>query len=411
MQVLDTKRAGTSPASWWAVGALAASSFALVTTEFLPVGMLQLMADELATTPGRVGLSVTVPAVVAAIVAPLTIAFAGAVDRRRLLVLLLAMLAASNLLVATAQGFTQLLAGRVLLGVAVGGFWTIAGALGARLRPGSEGVRANALVLAGVSLGTVAGVPVGALISDLFHWRWSFGLAGGLTALSILAVLRLVPPLPAQARQGVREMGRVLKSRATGAALVAAMLIFVGQFAAYTYIGPFLHASIGIAGQRLGLVLLAYGGAGFLGNLAGGWLAGSDARRAAMTTAALLGFALLALPAAGAWPWVSIALVVLWGVGFGMLPISLQSWLFSTAPQRIESIQAIFVSVAQTAIGAGALVGGLLVDHSSAAMALYAGAAAALATLALIGAHGWLAGVAPDAHEAQKPCTEGAGGL
>ncbi|GGX77038.1 MFS transporter [Massilia dura] len=373
-----------APASWLAVGALAASSFALVTTEFLPVGMLPKIAADLAISQGQAGMSVTIPGFVAALAAPLGIAFAGNVDRRKLLALLLALLAASNILVAAAQDAVTFMAGRVLLGIAVGGFWTFAGALGNRLRPGAQGVRANALVLAGVSLGTVAGVPAGALVGELLDWRLAFATAAVLGIVSLVTLLRLLPALPPQAGSGLADMKSLVTGAGSRIALVAALLIFIGQFAAYTYIAPFLHELVGIDGRSLSLVLLVYGMAGFLGNLAGGALAARDPRRTTLFMASMVGAAMLLLPAVRVWPPVVVVLIAVWGFGFGMLPISMQSYLFASAPGRTQAMQAVFVSVGQTAIGGGALLGGLLVDHLSIPAAFYTGGAAALATWLII---------------------------
>ncbi|MCF5376355.1 MFS transporter, partial [Pseudomonas syringae] len=140
----------TKPASWWAVGSVSLGSFATVTTEFLPVGLLPDIARDLGTSISQTGLMMAVPGILAAISAPSCIALFSHVDRKRLLLGLLSILLASNLIVALSTHFWLTLAGRVLLGFALGGFWTIAGSLGPRLRPGKEGVKATAYVLAGV---------------------------------------------------------------------------------------------------------------------------------------------------------------------------------------------------------------------------------------------------------------------
>ncbi|MGR9356612.1 MFS transporter [Rhizobium leguminosarum] len=131
---------------------------------------------------------------VGAAAAPLSIAFAGHIDRRRVLLALLVALAVSNVLAAIAGSLTMILVGRFLLGLAVGAFWTIAGSLG----PRPEGVKANAVILSGISFGTVAGVPAGAVIGDVFDWRVSFWAGALLAVISILAVMALLPFLPAK---------------------------------------------------------------------------------------------------------------------------------------------------------------------------------------------------------------------
>jgi predicted MFS family arabinose efflux permease len=372
------------PTSWLGVISLAVGSFALVTSEFLPVGLLPNIAASIGVTTGQAGLMVTMPGLVAAVAAPLTIAFAGNIDRKKLLVSLLVLLVLSNVLAATAVGFVQLLAGRFMLGLAVGSFWTIAGSLGPRLRPGAEGVRANAVILSGISFGTVAGVPAGALIGDMFDWRVSFWAGAVLSAISVIAVFALLPSLPSQARRGLAGMGRVLTKAKARIGLVAVLAIFLAQFAAYTYVAPFLNQRLGIAGPLLSTLLLANGVAGFLGNLLGGWIASKQVNAAVIGASLLIGGSALLLVFVGDNKFAAMTLVVVWGLGFGMLPIGMQSFLQNAAADAVEDMQALFVTVGQIAIGSGALVGGTIVDHTglSGAM-LFCGIGAAI-TVALM---------------------------
>ncbi|MBZ9791621.1 MFS transporter [Rhizobium sp. 3T7] len=371
-------------ASWAAVASVGVGAFALVTTEFLPVGLLPLIAADLGISEGTAGLMVTIPGFLAALAAPMTLGFAARFDRKRVLVALLMLLVVSNVIVATAHGFAALMFGRVLLGIAVGGFWTIGGSLGPRLRPGAEGPRATALIFSGVSLGTVAGVPAGALIGDLFGWRTAFLLVSGIALLVVAALQFLLPAIRAQKGSGLKQVPDVLRLQRVQIGLTAAVLIFVGQFAAYTYITPFLIGATGIDTGTLSMVLLGYGAAGFAGNLFGGWAAGRNFVLALAGAAFLIALSVAGLLLAGSNTLAAVAWVVTWGFGFGMLPIAMQTFLFSSAPDRLESIAALFVSIAQLAIGLGALVGGLAVDNFGVPSALWLGPASALLTTGLI---------------------------
>ncbi len=385
MQVVSAGGAPVgAPVSWIAIGSLSMGAFALVTSEFLPVGLLPQIAEDLGITTGQAGLMVTMPGFLAALAAPLSIMLAGHVDRRRVLATLLVLLVASNLVVATSTGIVQLLFGRVLLGIAVGSFWTIAGSLGPRLKPGPDGIRASALILSGVSIGTVAGVPAGALIGDLLGWRAAFFGGAAFAGIAIVTLLSLLPSIPSSRSAGLGDIPPILRQRASRLGLMAAVLIFVGQFAAYTYVAPFLKEHAGIEGGTLSILLLANGAAGFVGNMSGGWLSARNPRAAIVTMGLVLGGSVLLLALFGASPMLAAAMVVLWGFGFGMLPISMQSLLFATAPDRVEGMQALFTTVAQAAIGAGALLGGLIVDHVGSGGALVTGAFAALATVVLV---------------------------
>lgn len=381
----DAAPDGAATSSWTAIIALAVAAFALVSTEFLPVGLLPQIARELGITEGQAGLMVTLPGLLAAFAAPMTIAFAGNIDRRWLLGGLLGLLVLSNVAVAFSGSFTFILLGRVLLGLAVGGFWTIGGSLGPRLKPGADAAKASALILSGVSIGTVAGVPAGALLGELMGWRWAFGVASAVSVSVLVLLLAVLPPLPAsESSKGLRDIPELLKEPKVRLGLIAIVLVFVGQFASYTYISPFLIQVTGIAPVALGGVLLGYGVAGFLGNIVGGWLASRSLRGALVATGLVLGLSVLLLVLLGSSAWWAVPLTIVWGLGFGMLPIAMQSWMFGAAPNKLEAVQAVFVSVAQAAIGSGALLGGQVVDHFGVSSALWLGASAALATAVVV---------------------------
>jgi predicted MFS family arabinose efflux permease len=183
----------------------------------------------------------------------------------------------------------------------------------------------------------------------------------------VAALQFLLPAIRAQNGSGLKQVPDVLRLQRVQIGLTAAVLIFVGQFAAYTYITPFLIGATGIDTGTLSMVLLGYGAAGFAGNLFGGWAAGRNFVSALAGTAFLIALSVAGLLLAGSNTLAAVAWVVTWGFGFGMLPIA-----------------ALFVSIAQLAIGLGALVGGLAVDNFGVPSALWLGAASALLTAGLI---------------------------
>ncbi|WP_231422819.1 MFS transporter [Pseudomonas sp. Leaf59] len=372
------------PASWWAVGSVALGSFATVTTEFLPVGLLPDIAAELNVSISHAGLMMAVPGLLAAISAPSCIALFSHIDRKRILLTLLSILLASNLIVALSGQFWLTLAGRVLLGFALGGFWTIAGSLGPRLRSGREGVSATSYILAGVSLGTVAGIPAGTLLGEAFGWRSAFEAAAVMTLLVGVLILLCLPVLPGHRTAGMRQMRLLASEGAILRRFVAALLIYVGHFAAYTYLAPFVHEQAGIAGQTLGALLFAFGLAAVAGNLVGGVLAARGAPLSVLIMTLLMLVALTALLLFAANPLLLWPSILLWGFGFGMIPITTQIWCFDASNGRVEGVQALLVCVVNLSIGGGAFIGGQVSGYGGFTAAIVTGVVGAFSAMVVV---------------------------
>ena len=146
---------------WLAILSVAVGAFALVTSEFLPVGVLNDVASDLGISAGHAGLMVTLPGIMAALAAPFLSVSIGAMDRRYLLIGLTLIMIIANSVVAFASDFSLLLFGRVLLGISIGGFWATAIALSGRLAPrGVDVAKATSIIMMGVTLATVLGVPL-----------------------------------------------------------------------------------------------------------------------------------------------------------------------------------------------------------------------------------------------------------
>jgi len=375
---------GPAPAlrGWLAVVSIALGTFVMVTSEFLPIGLLGPIARELGVSEGHAGLMVTVPGLVAAVAAPAAALLAGGVDRRILLLLLSALILAADLLVACASTFAAVLIGRTLLGLCVGGFWAFAVAVGRRLVPDAGGDRATALVLAGISAGTVLGVPLATAIASSVGWRGAFMAVAALALAVGLAQALLLPRLAASAGSALRGMPALLRNPRARAGFAAAALVAGGHFMAYTYLEPFLAREAGMGGAAIGLSLAAYGLAGLAGTFCGERLAARDVRMAFMGVIALLACALGASALVAAHALEAALLLILWGLAFGAVPVCLQLFLVRAAPAQVEAGSALLVTVFQLALASGAWSGGWLVDHAGLRIAYGAGALTALLALA-----------------------------
>lgn len=172
--------------AWAAVVAMTLGVFGLVTAEFLPASLLTPMAADLGVTEGVAGQTVTVTAAVALVTSLLIATATRGIDRRHVLLGFSLLLVASNLLVALAPNLSLLLLGR-LLGVALGGFWSMSMATVLRLVPEALVPRALSLIFCGVSAATIAAAPLGSYFGDLLGWRNVFLLAALMGVVALVA--------------------------------------------------------------------------------------------------------------------------------------------------------------------------------------------------------------------------------
>jgi len=380
---------GTHPRArrpWLAVVAAALATFAVVTTEMLPVGLLTGIAQHLDTSTGTVGLTLSLPALLAALFAPIVVIGAGGVDRRWILAGLLALLVIANLASALAADIRWLLAARMLVGFCMGGIWAIAGGLAARLVP-SHGVGlATSIIFGGVAAASVLGVPLGTWIGDLAGWRRAFAAMALFSAAVLVLHLVAMPTLSVSASPTLRQLRGQLGNRALQAGLLLTLLLVGGHFMTFTFVRPLLLGVAGVDPRWMGALLFGYGIAGIVGN----FIAGTAAARRPAATITAIAMGLLLTPllyltlgdtAAG-----GTAVLLVWGLAYGGVSVGLMTWVLRAAPQAVEIASALYVGVFNVGIALGAWSGGQLVDGPGLTAVLYlsAGCAGAALMLALV---------------------------
>lgn len=383
MEVAGTRPANETPA-WGAVFSLSLGVFGLVTAEFLPASLLTPMAASLGVTEGLAGQAVTATAAVAMVTSLLISTATRRVDRRHVLLAFSVLLIASNLLVAYAPNLALVLAGRVLLGIAIGGFWTMSAATAMRLVPEAMVPRALSIMFSGVSLATIAAAPMGSYFGHLIGWRHVFLLA---VALGVLALLWQIATLPRMAPNGetrLRTLVEVLQRPGMGRGVLACLLVFTGHFAFFTYLRPFLENETGVGIQGLSVILLGFGVANFLGTSLAGLLLERSLRFTLLAMPLLMGIIGFALIALGRLPIAHAVLVSLWGMAFGAVPVAWSTWITRTVPDEAESGGGLFVAAVQLAITLGAAVGGAIFDNSGARGVFLASAVTLLAATCVI---------------------------
>ncbi|MFS7875637.1 MFS transporter [Streptomyces asiaticus] len=360
---LSTPRAPLK--GWPAVVSVMLGIFAIVTTEILPIGLLTSIGSSFTVSDGMAGLMMTMPGFLAAVAAPLVTAVTARFDRRPMLCAFMLLLAVANFLAAAAPDYWLVLTSRIMVGITIGGFWSIGAGLAERLVPPASVGRATAVIFSAVPLGSVLGVPTGTLIGDLAGWRTAFTVMGALTVGVLVMLLLLVPPLPPVQATRLSVLRGMLRGVDIRFALLLTFLVVLAHFGTYTYVTPFLEQVTHAGGGLITTFLLLYGAAGILGNFLGGAWVTRYPRTVLGLAAGLIAAATLLLPALGRWQAGALTLLIVWGVAYGAVPVASQTCFSKAAPHAPESASVLFTASFQATISLGALVGGVVLDHSS----------------------------------------------
>lgn len=348
---------------WSAVYVVGLTTFAVVTTEMLPIGMMMPIAKELDISLGTAGLIISVPALLAAFFAPMVVLMAGEIDRRRILVGLLMLLTVANLASALSPSYEWLLVARVIVGFCMGGIWAVAGGLAPKLVPTQSIGVATAIIFGGVAAASVVGVPLGVLISDIAEWRGAFAVMAGFSLMVFGLGFRLLPALRVNQSVRASQMVAELKRPRVQAGLFLTLLLVTGHFIAYAFVGSILEVISGVKTEWIGMLLFIYGAAGIIGNFLAGRFASA---RLGMTLGTIIFSLLIAIPSfafVGEGTISAAEILILWGGAYGGVSVALQIWMMKAASTSIEITTALFVSVFNSAIALGALIGGQVTDR------------------------------------------------
>lgn len=359
---MSALHAGGGAKPWLATFAIGLSTFTVVTAEMLPVGLLTPIVSTLNASIGRAGLLISLPALFAALFAPLVVLGARRTDRRSLLIVFLLLLIAANLLAAAATSMALLFAARILLGFCIGGIWVIAGGLAERLVPPASVGLALSVIFGGVAAASVLGVPLGVFLGEALGWRMAFLAVAVLAALTLLLLLCVLPPLPVTQAVSWRSFTAQRANRRLLLGLLLTFLLVAGHFMAYTFVRPLLQTVAGIESRWVGPLLFAYGVAGIVGNFIAGQAAAKRLRRTLALIALGLALAVLLLPLLGRAPLSGGAFLLLWGIAYGGVSVSLMAWMLKAAPNAVEVASSLYIALFNLAISCGSLAGGLVVD-------------------------------------------------
>lgn len=369
-------------AEWGAVLAMSLGAFVLVASEFMPVSLLTPIAADLHISEGQAGQAVSVSGAFALLTSLFIASLASRFDRKALLLALTLLMIASGTVAAFAPNYATFMAGRALIGVAIGGFWSMSAATAMRLVPDHHVPRALAIVNGGNALATVVAAPLGSFLGAVVGWRWAFFAMIPIAAIAFLWKLLSLPSMKAQ-QSKPRNAFKLLKRTTVALGMASVSLFFMGQFALFTYLRPFLESVTHVGASMLSVILLIIGVAGFVGTALIGALLKDSLYRTLVVIPVLMTLIAGALVAFGSSVVVATVLLGIWGLVATAAPVAWWMWLARTLPNDAEAGGGLIVAVVQFAIMLGAVIGGALFDWYG-YRATFGMSAALLTTAALL---------------------------
>ncbi|MBD0683267.1 MULTISPECIES: MFS transporter [unclassified Pseudomonas] len=351
--------------AWSAVLAMALAAFALVASEFMPVSLLTPIAADLHVSEGQAGQGIAVSGAFALITSLFIASIAARVDRKWLLSGLTMLMILSGTVVALAPDYLTFMVGRALIGVAIGGFWSLSAATAMALVPDNHLPRALAIVNGGNALATVVAAPLGSFLGAIIGWRGAFFCIVPVAAIALAWLLLRMPTMwvrHTQTKQGSNNVFRLMSRAPVAWGMLAVSTFFMGQFMLFTYLRPFLESVTQVSVSLLSFMLLIIGVAGFLGTFLIGAFLKNGLYRTLIIVPLLMAAIAIALVGFGASVIATTVLLGFWGLVATAAPVGWWTWLARTLPDDAEAGGGLMVAIVQLAIGAGATVGGILFD-------------------------------------------------
>jgi len=360
--ICDQKAFAKPAATWGAVSSMALSVAVLIASEFMPVSLLTPIAGDLGLAEGQAGQAISISGLFAVITSLFVARLTRNIDRKIVLASFSLLLIVSGTIVTFAPNYAALMIGRALLGVAIGGFWSMSTAIIMRLLPEDQVPRGLAMLNAGNAVAATISAPLGSFLGDYIGWRGALFFVEPLALLALAWQWMSMPSLPPRRRRGRGNVFRLLRRPQVALGMTSILLLFMGQFALFTYLRPFLEFVSGYSVSALSLALLLMG----LGGVAGTWsisrLLGSRLYSIVIAIPLVMAGIAVLLIAMGSMQLPVALLLVAWGLFGTAAPVGWGTWLSRVLRDDAEAGGGLQVAIIQFAITAGAAIGGLLFD-------------------------------------------------
>lgn len=351
-------------AAWGAVISMALCVAVLIASEFMPVSLLSPIATELGVTEGRAGQAISISGIFAVVTSICVAGFTRRLDKRLVLGSFSLILVISGAIVTFAPNYIVLMVGRALLGIAIGGFWSMSTSVVMRLVPENSVPKGLAMLNAGNAISATIAAPLGSLLGSYIGWRGAFFAVVPLALLALVWQWISIPPLPPRRSEGSSNVFRLLLRPPVAIGMASIMLVFMGQFALFTYLRPFLETVTSVSISTLSLLLLLMGLAGVAGTTIVSHLLQKWLFVVLAAIPLIMAVIALALIAFGTSPTITAALLIGWGLFSTAAPVGWGTWLSRTMPDDAEAGGGLQVATIQLAITLGASIGGVLFDSA-----------------------------------------------
>lgn len=339
--------------------------FALIASEFMPVSLLTPIAAGLQVSEGWAGYGIAISGVFAVLTSLSISTLAGTMNRKTLLLGLTGLMGISSLIVGLAPNYLTYMIGRALIGVVVGGFWSLSAAVAMRLVPTHKVPKALAIFNGGNALAVVVAAPLGSYLGGIIGWRGAFFCLVPVALIAFVWQWISLPSMKAEPRAvDSGNAFKLFKNPLIALGMLAVGTFFMGQFVLFTYVRPFLENVTHVDVSTLSMILLTIGVGGLIGTMLIGTFLKTGMYRTLIVIPLLMAVIALALIPFGGSVVMAFVLLGLWGLVATAAPVGWWSWLARSLPKDAEAGGGLMVAMIQLSIALGSTIGGMLFDGS-----------------------------------------------
>lgn len=359
---------------WLPLLGLTFCTFVFNTSEFMPIGLLSDIANDLKISDARAGMLISVYAWVVALMSLPLMIIVSKMELKRLLLTIIAVFVLSHVASALAEGYYTLMFSRIGVACSHAIFWSIVSPLAVRIVPADKRAFALSMVATGSSIAMVVGLPLGRVVGLYLGWRMTFLSIGVISALIFIYIAAMLPKVPSRGKFSVKRLPALLHNRVLLGVFIMSVLFATAHYTGYSYIEPFLGRVAGFTPDIVTLVLIVFGGSGMLGSIAFSQYYMSDPRRFVAVATVAPALCLLLMQVSAVSLASVLAVCVVWGAMATAFNIAFQDNVMRFAPEEATSVaMSIFSGIFNLGIGSGAYIGGVVVTHLSLGSIGYAG--------------------------------------